>query len=73
LYDVYVEVVMKTVMKTYPVKYPRTFDWYDGRWGELAEWCDSAFGDKNWAWSHISEEFLFEKASDRMLFVLRWL
>jgi hypothetical protein len=63
---------MKTVMKTYPVKYKRTKDWWDGHWRELAEWCDATFGDERWAWSHIAEEFLFEKASDRMMFILRW-
>lgn len=56
----------------YPVQYKRTHDWWGGRWQELSAWCDATFGEKGWAWSHISQEFIFEKASDRTMFVLRW-
>ena len=56
----------------YSVKYPRTFDWYNGRWAELAQWCDATYGQRQWAWSHLSEEFLFKKLSDRTIFILRW-
>lgn len=64
---------MKTVTKTYSVKYKRTFDWYNGRWADLANWCDTTFGRENWAWCHTSEEFLFEKEAHKMMFILRWL
>ena len=59
-------------MKIYPVKYKRTPDWWDGHWADVSNWCTSTFGKNHWAWSHVAEEFLFEKASDRLMFILRW-
>lgn len=57
---------------SFRVQYKRTSDWWNGRWQELAEWCDNTFGDGNWDWNHMSQEFLFNTESDKMFFMLRW-
>lgn len=60
-------------MKYYTVKYPRTRDWYKKDWPDLVEWCDTAFGHGKWGWDHVTPAFVFNKESDKMLFMLRWI
>lgn len=53
------------------IPYPRTAEWYSGDWGELAEWCDQAFGQGNW--EYFNSEFAFKNEKQVNWFKLRWL
>ena len=55
------------------VEYKRTGDWWvgGGQWYKLATWCDENIGHGNWDYYH--EHFVFEKETDKALFILKWL
>jgi hypothetical protein len=73
------EVFMKGAMDKYPhwVKYRRTRNWWlhpepggVGEWAQLSEWCNTICGRGKW--EYINEYFMFNKESDKTMFLLRW-
>jgi hypothetical protein len=63
---------MVMIHKEYPysIPYPRTFDWWDGKWHDLAKWCDESIGEDQWEYYY--QEFVFKDKGSLMLFKLRW-
>lgn len=62
---------MSNFVYPYRVAYPRTSDWWEGRWQDLATWCDDTFGASEWEYYY--SEFVFCKEEDATMFKLRWL
>lgn len=56
----------------YSVAYPRTHDWWNTHWRELATWCIQNFGPLP-AWDYVDEKFWFTCEEHKVLFMLKWL
>lgn len=63
---------MSNVQYPYRASFPRTGDWYssEGTWYRISTWCNTAFGAGNW--NYYGNDFVFERESDYMLFILKW-
>ena len=57
----------------YTVKYRRTYDWRDGKWADISNWCHDRCGRVTVNWDYINEHFCFETEEDLVAFKLRWL
>ena len=56
----------------YAVEFKRTWNWWGEEWPEISAWCNETYGKDSWDWDHVSQQFKFEKESDKVLFMLRW-
>jgi hypothetical protein len=54
----------------YSITYPRTSDWYDGRWHDLSKWCDECIGYGEWEYYY--DEFVFKDPASLLMFKLKW-